>query len=93
MLPFQTDTFSPDDPLHLKRVRVGQRLADLYLGATAYLVDGERGVVVGDGGLSPRGPWLAYPLPESYGEGRVEAIRSFEAVWAQASEWIRPALN
>lgn len=93
-LPFQTETFTPDDPALLQRVQGGQRLTHLYLGATVYLVDGVRWIVVGNGGFKEsRGPWLAYPLPESYGLEHVEAIKLFESVWRMAAEKIRPAVD
>ena len=93
MLPFQTDTFAPDDPAQLERIRSGQRVTGLYLGATAYVVDGVRWVVLDSGGFQARGPWLAYPLPTSYGEEHIPAIKSFESVWRMAAERISPAID
>jgi len=93
MLPFQTDTFTPDDPDLLDRVRAGKRVTGLYLGATAYIADGGRWVVVENGGFQARGPWLAYPLPESYGEKHIPAIKLFESVWRMAAERIIPAID
>ena len=93
MLPFQTETFSPDDPAILQRVQGGERVTGLYLGATAYLVNGVRWIIVGNGGFKSRGPWLAYPLPEAYGEDHIPAVKAFESVWRMAAERIIPAVD
>lgn len=81
MLPFQTDTFDPSDAQLLQLVQAGERLTWLYLGATVYLVDIERWVVVGGYDYRPQGPCsLAYPLPFSYGVDDIPAVKSFEEV-------------
>ena len=94
MLPFQNESFTPDDPAILHRVRSGERVTGLYLGATAYVVDDARWIVVDSGGFTEaRGPWLAYPLPESYGMEHISAIKCFKSVWRMAAERIRPAID
>ncbi len=45
MIPFQTDTFDPSDAQLLQQVQAGDRRTWLYLGATVYVVNGQRWVV------------------------------------------------
>ncbi len=79
--PFQTETFDPSDPQILQRVQAGERLTWLYLGATVYLMDSQRWVVVDGYDYRPQGPCsFAYPLPASYGAEDIPAVRSFEEV-------------
>ena len=81
MLPFQTETFDPSDAQLLQRVQAGERLTWLYLGATVYVVDDQRWVVVDGYDYRPQGPCnLVYPLPASYGADDIPAVKSFEKV-------------
>lgn len=90
MLPFQTDTFDPSSLDLIQRVQSGERLTGLYLGATAYQVDGDRWVIVSGHDYLPNGPtWLAYPLPESYGLEVIAAVRAFELVLRHEAAMLR----
>ena len=90
MHPFQTEAFDPGAPDLIQRVQAGQRLTDLYLGATAYLVAGERWVIVSGWDYSPTGPtWLAYPLPESYGVEVIPAVQAFERALGREAAALR----
>lgn len=79
MLPFQTDSFDPGDPELIQRVGRGERLTWLYLGATAYRVAGERWLIMSADGCGAT--WLAYPLPEAYGEAPEGAMTAFLNAW------------
>lgn len=79
--PFQTGTFDPSSEKLIYRVQSGERLTWLYLGATVYLVDGERWVAVSGYDYCRQGPkTLVYPLPESYGVEDIPAVQAFERV-------------
>lgn len=82
MVPYQAESFNPGDQARLTQIQnKGERLTGLLLGATVYLVDGERWVIIGSSGLRDAPPWLAYPLPCSYGEDPIEAAWAFRKVW------------
>lgn len=90
MLPFQTPSFDPSAPDLIQHVHAGQRLTDLYLGATAYLMGGKRWVSVNGYDYSPQGPkTLVYPLPESYGAEVIPAVQAFEKVLVHESVVLR----
>jgi len=90
VVPFQTESFNPGDQARLTQIQnQGERLTGLLLGATVYLVDGERWVIIGSGGLRDAPTWLAYPLPGAFGEDPVEAAWAFRKVWDVKAEEIR----
>jgi hypothetical protein len=88
--PIQTDTFDPGDPALVQRTETAQRCHEgFHIGASAYLVDGDRWVLL----HSPY-PYpchyqfetkfqrvLTYPLPAICGEDPHLAMNAFEAHW------------
>jgi len=88
--PFQTDTFDPSDPELIKRTEAAPRCHEgFHIGASAYLVDVERWVLLHSPYPYPchyvfeaaTHGHLTYPLPELYGEDPHLAMNAFEAHW------------
>lgn len=88
--PFQTDIFDPSDPATVRRTDGAPRCHEgFHIGASAYLVDGVRWVLLHSpypypchyefvaAGNRP----LAYPLPESFGECPHQAMKAFDDHW------------
>jgi hypothetical protein len=89
--PWQTDTFDPSAAVLVSRIQSGERLTWLYLGATVYLVDGERWVAVNGYDYCQQGPkTLVYPLPESYGVEDIPAVQAFERALSREARTIAP---
>ena len=88
--PFQSDTFDPGDPAQIQRTELGARCHEgFHIGASAYLVDGQRWILL----HSPY-PYpcyyqfatkfhrvLTYPMPDSYGKEPHKAMCAFEDHW------------